>query len=60
MSYAVLLVLVHQVQIIQTKAVARNREHHIKITCPCNKYPLEPHFYIAKLGYAGKHFFFLR
>ena len=23
----------------------------IKITCPCNIYPLIPHFYIAKLGY---------
>ena len=22
-------------------------------TCPCNVYPLELHFYIAKLGYAG-------
>ena len=32
---------------------------HIFITntCPCNVYPLEPHFYIAKLGYAGVHVF---
>ena len=28
-------------------------------TCPCNVYPLEPHFYIAKLGYAGVYLFFL-
>ena len=27
--------------------------------CPCNVYPLEPHFYIAKLGYAGIYLFFL-
>ena len=28
-------------------------------TCPCNVYPLEPHFYIAKLGFAGVYLFFL-
>ena len=28
-------------------------------TCPCNVCPLEPHFYIAKLGYAGVFLFFL-
>ena len=28
-------------------------------TCPCNVYPPEPHFYIAKLGYAGVYLFFL-
>ena len=28
-------------------------------TCPCNEYPPEPHFYIAKLGYAGVCLFFL-
>ena len=27
----------------------------IRKTCPCNVYPLEPHFYIAKLGYAKKN-----
>ena len=27
----------------------------IRITCPCNIYPLIPHYYIAKLGYAGIH-----
>ena len=32
---------------------------HITKTCPCNIYPLEPHFYIAKLGYAGVYLFFL-
>ena len=31
----------------------------IRKTCPCNVYPLEPHFYIAKLGYAGVYLFFL-
>ena len=25
---------------------------NIRKTCPCNVYPLELHFYIAKLGYA--------
>ena len=28
-------------------------------TCPCNVYPLEPHFYTAKLGYRGVYLFFL-
>ena len=27
-------------------------------TCPCNVYPIEPHFYIAKLGFAGVYLFF--
>ena len=28
-------------------------------TCPFNVYPLMPHFYIAKLGFAGVYIFFL-
>ena len=28
-------------------------------TCPCNVYPLEPHFYIVNLGYPGEYLFFL-
>ena len=32
---------------------------YIMKTCPCNVYPLEPHFYIAKLGYAVVYLFFL-
>ena len=28
-------------------------------TCPCNKYPLKPHFYIVKLGFSGVYLFFL-
>ena len=31
----------------------------IRITYPCNVYPLISHFYIAKLGYAGAYLFFL-
>ena len=31
----------------------------IRKTCPCNVYPLKPHFYIAKLGYGGGYLFFL-
>ena len=31
----------------------------IRITCPSNVHPLIPHFYIAKLGYAGAYLFFL-
>ena len=35
------------------------RHVHITKTCPCNEYPLIPHNYIAKLGYAGVYLFFL-
>ena len=28
-------------------------------TCPCNVYPLKPHFYIVKLGFAGVYLLFL-
>ena len=28
-------------------------------TCPCNVYPLIPHFHIVKVGYAGVYLFFL-
>ena len=31
----------------------------IRKTCPCYAYPLQSHFYIAKLGYAGVYLFFL-
>ena len=31
----------------------------IRKTCPCNVYPLKPHFYIAKLRYAEVYLFFL-
>ena len=31
----------------------------IRKTCPCNVYPLKPHFYTVKLGYAGVYLFFL-
>ena len=29
----------------------------IMITCPCNEYPLTPHFYIVKLGFTVVYFF---
>ena len=32
---------------------------YIRKTCPCNIYPLKPHFYIVKLGFAGVYLFFL-
>ena len=31
----------------------------IRKTCPCNEYPLKPHFYIVTLGFAGVYLFFL-
>ena len=38
---------------------ALKMQAHIRKTCPCNVYPLEPHFYIAKLRYGGVYLFFL-
>ena len=26
--------------------------------CPCNEYPPKPHFYIVKLGFAGRYTYF--
>ena len=37
----------------ETKGADQLRSHYIRITCPCNKYPLTPHFYIVKLGFTG-------
>ena len=36
-----------------------SEKSYIRKTYPCNVYPLEPHFYIAKLGFAGVYLFFL-
>ena len=33
--------------------------HPIRLTCPCNVYPLTPHFYIVKLGFTGVYIIFL-
>ena len=33
--------------------------NYVTKTCPCNVFPLEPHFYIANIGYAGIYLFFL-
>ena len=30
-----------------------------RITCPCNKYPINPHFYTVKMGLTGVYLFFL-
>ena len=34
-------------------------DYSIRKTCLCHVHPLEPHFYIAKLGYEGVYVFFL-
>ena len=41
------------------KVVANSLAGSIRKTCPCNEYPLKPHFYIVKVGYAGVYLFFL-
>ena len=32
---------------------------YIRKTCPCDEYPLKPHFYIEKRGFAGVYLLFL-
>ena len=32
---------------------------NIRITCPCDLYPLVPHIYIVKLGFTGVYIIFL-
>ena len=34
-------------------------ETNIRITCPCDLYPLTPHFYVVKLGFTGVYIFFI-
>ena len=42
-----------------TSAILRNLTREVRgssgKTCPCKVYPLQPHLYIAKLGYAGAY-----
>ena len=45
--------------IISLRQSVYTRLPSIRKTCPCSVYPLKPHFYIAKLGYAGVYLFFL-
>ena len=35
------------------------RMKRIRKTCPCDLYPLTPHFYIVKLGFTGVYFFLI-
>ena len=42
-----------------TQPFSSNCSRYIRITWPCNVYPLIPHFYLVKLGYAGVYLFFL-
>ena len=39
--------------------IAITQKYYIMKTCPCNEYLLIPHFYTAKLGYAGVYLFSL-
>ena len=38
----------------------RNPNQNIRKTCSCNEYPLKPHFYIVKLGFALVYLFLAR
>ena len=53
-SFKKLLLTYHLLQSCNSKLV-----FYITKTSPYNVYPLEPHFYIAKLGYVGVYLFFL-
>ena len=57
-----LIIKIKSVQRSGTEAIriqiqANFRPFSIRKTCPCDLYPLTPHFYIVKLGYRGIHFF---
>ena len=43
---------------VSIEDVNRKVTTYIRKTCPYNVYPLEPRFYIAKLGYGGVYLFF--
>ena len=46
----------------ETKAIdtkAFSGDGSIRITSPCDLYPLVPHFYIVKLGFTGVYIIFL-
>ena len=43
----------------ENKKKSGNVKVNIRKTHPCNIYPRKPHFYTAKLGYAGVNLFFL-
>ena len=49
------------INFINNMLKSRFQEINLVITknCLCNVYPFEPHFYIAKLGYAWVYLFFL-
>ena len=38
---------------MNTALIYVNKISYIRITCPCNVYPLTPHFYIVKLGFTS-------
>ena len=49
----------HQISFEMTRRLQFVFIEDIRKTCPCNVYPLEPHIYIVKVGFAGVHLFFL-
>ena len=50
----IIIIKLSQMFRTSTSGICENKgKDHITKTYPCNVYPLEPHFYTAKLGYAG-------
>ena len=56
----------HDDLILQDQASGERSQDHwssgltagnIRKTCPCNEYPLIPHFYVVKLRHAGVYLF---
>ena len=45
--------------VMETSKAVQQLSSGIRKTCPYNEYPLKPHFYIEKLGFAGVYLFFL-
>ena len=44
---------------VEKQLANRSKINAIRITCPCELYPLTPHFYIVKLGCTGVYIIFL-
>ena len=53
------IIIMNRTSMIQIAIHQLCRALSITKTCPCDVYPIEHHFYIEKLGFAGVYLFFV-
>ena len=53
------VIMVHVLYSVNLSPIARKLVFSIRKTCPCDSYPLTPHFYIVKLWFTGVYIIFL-